>query len=175
MNSFLRKYSKTEVKYVNRLKTSFDEQMQDIKSGDVGVAVSGGGDSIAMLFMVYFWAHKEKRRFRVATVDHGLRKENTFEAETVKGLASSMGSMHDTLVWKDWDNKGNLQAKASEARSSLLATWAKKTALNTVLWGHTLNDQSETVLMRLGRGSGVDGLCGIYQKKLAMISYGIAQ
>jgi len=93
-----------------------------------------------------------------ATVDHGLRPEAAGEAEVVARFCAEAGIPHTTLKAEGLDVSGNLAARAREARYRLLADWALGKGLGAVLLGHTLDDQAETVLMRLGRGSGVDGL-----------------
>lgn len=77
------------------------------------------------------------------------------------GLCRKLGVPHEVLLWKTPEFKGNLQKAAREARRDLLADWARRQGLGHILLGHTLDDQAETVLMRLARGSGVDGLAGM--------------
>lgn len=127
----------------------------------LGVAVSGGGDSIALLHLAAEWGRAHGIRLEVATVDHRLRPEASDEASAVALAAKTLGLRHDTLVWEDWDGRGNLQARAREARRGLLDRWARARDLSFILLGHTADDQAETFLMRLARGSGVDGLSGI--------------
>ena len=129
--------------------------------GALGVAVSGGGDSTALFLIAADWARQNGLEVRAATVDHGLRPESGAEAAGVAALCARMGVAHETLSWTDWDGGGNLQAAARDARRRLLADWAEGAGLGGVLLGHTMDDQAETVLMRLGRGSGVDGLSGM--------------
>lgn len=129
--------------------------------GSVGVAVSGGGDSIALLHLTQIWAAKSGVDISVATVDHGLRAASVSEAKGVAKACASLGLAHQTLPWIKWDGRGNLQAEARTARQQLLARWARSKSLDAVLLGHTMDDQAETILMRLGRGSGVDGLSGM--------------
>lgn len=103
---------------------------------------------------------------RAATVDHRLRRGSADEAALVADTATRLGVSHDTLHWSEagasgWDGKGNLQARARTARYDALRGWAVTHGLGHVCLGHTMDDQAETVLMRLARGSGVDGLSGM--------------
>jgi len=127
----------------------------------IGVAVSGGGDSTALLLMLADWAGAAGHRIVVATVDHGLRPEAAGEAAQVAALCGDLGIAHDTLHWTGWDGRGNTQDQARQARHRLLATWAKDRGVRVVALGHTRDDQAETVLMRLLRGSGLDGLAAM--------------
>lgn len=136
--------------------------------GALGVAVSGGGDSVALLQLAAVWGRARGVRVAVATVDHGLRRESAEEAAFVAGLASALGLSCAVLRWHDGaghgNPHGNLQARARAARSALLGGWAAGGGLACVATGHTRDDQAETVLMRLARGSGVDGLAGIPER-----------
>ncbi|HIP22434.1 MAG TPA: tRNA lysidine(34) synthetase TilS, partial [Rhodobacteraceae bacterium] len=123
----------------------------------LGVPVSGGGDSVALLLLLHSAGHD----LQVATVDHRLRPEAAGEALGVAKLCLELGVPHEVLVWETPEFKGNLQKAAREARRGLLAGWAKRQGLRDIVLGHTLDDQAETVLMRLARGSGVDGLAGM--------------
>ncbi len=124
-------------------------------AGRLGVAVSGGGDSVALLHLLAQWGGRD---LAVVTVDHGLRDESADEAAAVGVLAASMGYPHDILTWDRRAKRGNLQDAARTARLSLMADWARANAIGAVLLGHTADDQAETFLMRLARGSGVEGL-----------------
>jgi tRNA(Ile)-lysidine synthase len=95
------------------------------------------------------------------TVDHGLRPESAAEAARVAALCGACGIAHATLAWDAAEPGGNLQARAREARRQLIAEWARSRGIGAVALGHTLDDQAETFLMRLARGSGVDGLSGM--------------
>ena len=132
-----------------------------LPEGPLGVAVSGGGDSIALLMLL----HKAGYDLRVATVDHRLRPEAAKEAAGVASLCGEINVPHEVLVWDNSGFTGNLQKAAREARQRLLTDWANRHALRDIALGHTLDDQAETVLMRLARGSGVDGLAGIAAKR----------
>lgn len=127
----------------------------------LGVAVSGGGDSMALLVLLADWARETGRALRAVTVDHGLRWEAAEEAEMVARLAQDLDVPHDTLLWSGWKGQGNLQAAARTARLDLIADWSRKHDLSHVAVAHTREDQAETVLLRLARGSGVDGLAAM--------------
>lgn len=131
----------------------------------VGVALSGGGDSAALLHLTKAWAGG--RRVMAVTVDHGLRNESAEEAQFAGQMARDLGVEHEILTWKRGEARGNLMAQARDARLRLLSDWAARHRLDAVLLGHTLDDQAETVLMRLGRGAGVDGLSGMSASRLA--------
>lgn len=136
----------------------------------LGVAVSGGGDSMALLVLLADATHDRGGSLRVATVDHGLRPGSAAEAGLVASAADRLGVPHDTLHWQDgnargWDGSGNLQARARAARYAALRGWALTHGLTHVCLGHTMDDQAETVLLRLARGSGVDGLCAMAEAR----------
>ncbi len=126
----------------------------------LGVAVSGGGDSMALLMLALDWCRAQSVTLAAATVDHGLRTESADEAQFVKDTCAQHGIDHTTLVWQG-AKQGNLQHNARHARYDLLAGWSRDSGLGAVLLGHTADDQAETFVMRLARGSGVDGLAAM--------------
>lgn len=132
-----------------------------LPAAPLGVAVSGGGDSVALLLLL----HRAGYDLQAATVNHQLRPEAASEAENVARLCASIGVPHVVLKWESAGYKGNLQKAAREARHRLLAAWARAGGLQHIVLGHTLDDQAETVLMRLARGSGVDGLAGMAARR----------
>jgi len=138
--------------------------MSDCPEGAIGVAVSGGGDSMALLHLMMQWAKVQNRTLKIATVDHKLRPEAADEAADVAAFCHAQGIAHQTLCWEDWNGQGNLQQAARLARKDLLAQWAQQNGLSAVCLGHTQDDQAETFLMRLARGSGVDGLAAMARK-----------
>ncbi|MDD7970340.1 tRNA lysidine(34) synthetase TilS [Roseinatronobacter alkalisoli] len=149
----------------NRLQNAFAAEMarayQNAPLRRLGLAVSGGGDSMALMRLAQDWATAQGCELFVATVDHGLRDGSAAEAAMVARSATALGLPHQTLAWRGWDRRGNLQDMARQARKHLLAEWAQANALDGVALGHTRDDQAETLLMRLTRGSGVEGLTGI--------------
>jgi tRNA(Ile)-lysidine synthase len=97
----------------------------------------------------------------VATVDHGLRPESRAEAETVAGWARACGFPHRILAWVGEKPRTGLQEAARDARYALLVGLAKEIGASHILTAHTLDDQAETILMRLSRGTGIGGLAGM--------------
>lgn len=124
----------------------------------LGVAVSGGGDSVALLLALAGAATARGLRLEAATVDHGLRPQAAVEAAWTAALCARLGVPHATLRWTGRPAAGNLAEAAREGRAALLAAWAAERGLDAVALAHTRDDQAETLLMRLARGSGLDGL-----------------
>jgi len=130
--------------------------------GPFGIAVSGGGDSMALLHLVAARVRETALPGpHVITVDHGLRADAAQEAEFVARTAQALGLPHRTLTWTGWNGTGNLQASARAARYHLLADDAQSNGLQAILLGHTADDVAETFLMRLARGSGIAGLAAM--------------
>ncbi|MBU2980970.1 tRNA lysidine(34) synthetase TilS [Lentibacter algarum] len=127
------------------------------EAGPLGLAVSGGSDSLALLFLAQGWATGAGVQLYVATVDHGLREEAAQECAVVAAHCKALGLEHSILDWR-WSGEGNLQAHARAGRYQALAGWAHAKGLSAVALGHTRDDVAETFLMRLERGSGVAGL-----------------
>jgi tRNA(Ile)-lysidine synthase len=128
------------------------------------LAVSGGSDSTALMVLFADWLAEQglaSGNHTVLTVDHGLRPESAAEAECVAEHARALGFRHDTLVWEGEKPATGLQAAARAARYRLMCTYMHAHGIVTLLTAHTRDDQAETLLMRLARGSGLDGLCAI--------------
>ena len=126
------------------------------EGGLIGLAVSGGPDSMAMLLL----AHAAiPGAFEVATVDHGLRPEAKDECGLVAKACEQRG-LHCEVLNVDV-GAGNVQAQAREARYGALGNWANRRSISAIATAHHADDQAETFLMRLNRGSGVAGLAGV--------------
>lgn len=124
----------------------------------IGIAVSGGGDSMALLHLFARWSAQTGHPICAVTIDHGLRVGSDSEAAGVAAYCAKANIPHDILLWTDWDGHGNLQAAARDARYSLMADWARRNSVGGIALGHTMDDGAETFLMRLSRKAGVDGL-----------------
>ena len=129
----------------------------------VALAVSGGSDSMALLRLAADWRghHDGAPVISVLTVDHGLRPAAALEAGRVGQWAAEFGLPHVTLRWLGPSPSSGLQAKARTARYDLMSGWCEAHGADVLLTAHTLEDQAETVLMRLARTSSLDSLVGI--------------
>lgn len=127
----------------------------------IGIAVSGGSDSLALLHILAIAAPHLGINLRAATVDHGLRQGSAHEAAEVAKICQALGIAHETLLWKHDVVVGNLQDQARRARYALLADWAQRSGVRDVMLAHTADDQAETFLMGLAREAGLDGLTGM--------------
>jgi tRNA(Ile)-lysidine synthase len=127
------------------------------------LAVSGGPDSMALMWLAARWRRALARgpRLVAVTVDHGLRTEAAREARDVKRLARSLDVPHRTLRWTGAKPKTGLPAAARAARYRLLAQAARSNGATHILTAHTRDDQAETLLMRMLRGSGIAGLAAM--------------
>jgi tRNA(Ile)-lysidine synthase len=127
------------------------------------LAVSGGPDSVALMWLAARWrkALKTGPRLVAVTVDHGLRREAAREARDVKQLAKALDIEHRTLKWRGDKPRTGLLSAAREARYRLLVRAAQGYGASHILTAHTQDDQAETVIMRLSRGSGIAGLAAM--------------
>src|SRR6476659_466529 len=135
----------------------------------LALAVSGGADSMALLHLV---AHSRAegaltREVTVLTVDHGLRASSREEAAMVGRMAASLGLSHALLTWtRDERQSGGLQERARQGRYDLMAAYCQAHDIPALVTAHHLDDQAETFLMRLKRGSGLDGLAAIPEESV---------
>lgn len=126
------------------------------------VAVSGGGDSLALMHLLQGFAKARGLAAPIVlTVDHGLRTGSTQEAKKVVAWAKKAGLKAHVLTWRGTKPKTGIEAQARQARYRLMGDWMKKNKIATLFVGHNLDDQVETFLLRLARGSGLDGLSGM--------------
>ena len=125
----------------------------------IGIAVSGGPDSLALLLLA---AEARPGDVEAATVDHALRPESRAEAEAVAKACEKLGVPH-TILTAEWKQKPEtaIQERARMMRYRLIGEWARERGIKALVTGHHLDDQAETFLMRLARGAGVKGLAGM--------------
>jgi len=130
----------------------------------LALAASGGADSTALMLLIRRWPDVSlpaATQVTVLTVDHRLRDEARAEAGWVCALAAELGFAHRTLAWEDEKPKTGLQAAARAARYYLMTSFCKEHGIPAIVTAHNRDDQAETFVMRLARGSGVDGLAGM--------------
>jgi tRNA(Ile)-lysidine synthase len=126
------------------------------RTGRLGLAVSGGPDSMAMLILA---AQALPGEIAVMSINHGLRAEAKSEIALVRDACAQLDVPFEAR--KVELARGNLQARAREARYAALARWAGEERLGAIATAHHADDQAETLLMRLARGSGIAGLAGV--------------
>jgi len=125
---------------------------------DLAVAVSGGPDSLALAYLTKCYSLKNNIKVKYYIVNHKLRKEASLEAKVVKKVLRKIDIQCTILNWNGKKPTQNIQAKARDKRYSLLANECKKKNIKYLLLGHHLNDLFENFLIRIVRGSGLNGL-----------------
>lgn len=133
-----------------------------VGSRGILLAISGGPDSMALLHLAARWAQNPSRpKLYAATIDHGLRPGSQAETELVAEAAAQLKIPHQTLHWQGEKPKTGIQETARQARYDLLAAHARDVGADVLMTAHHADDQAETILFRLLRGSGLAGLSGI--------------
>ncbi len=128
----------------------------------LAVGVSGGADSLCLVHCARTWAERRGGRVIALIVDHGLRRESADEARTVAGWMAEAGITHEILAADvGATDAGNLEARARAGRFALLEDWCRRAGVLHLLLAHHRQDQVETVLLRLARGSGAHGLAAM--------------
>ena len=125
------------------------------------LAVSGGPDSLALLHLAAIWRKAGGPPLHAVTVDHGMRPEARAEAEWVAAWAGALGVAHSIVSWTGVKPTSRLQERAREARYGLIEALANDLGADVLMTGHHADDQAETILFRLLRGSGIGGLAGM--------------
>ena len=148
--------SQLNQKKISKIYNEFSSSLK-IKE-DLAVAVSGGPDSLALAYLTKCYSLKNKIKVKYYLVNHMLRKEATLEAETVKKILKKIDIHCTILNWNGKKPSKNIQATARDKRYSLLANECKKNNIKYLLLGHHLNDLFENFLIRIVRGSGLNGL-----------------
>ncbi|MEO0923025.1 MAG: tRNA lysidine(34) synthetase TilS [Pseudomonadota bacterium] len=142
------------------LSTNLFEHLPE--TGSLAVAVSGGSDSLALLYLLAAWAEHRATTLFCITVDHGLRKAAIEEAAYVKLVCDGLGISHTVLTWKGEKPVSGLSEAARKARYQLMAAFCTRYHIDDLVLGHQQDDQVETVLMRLARSKGDSrGLSGM--------------
>ncbi len=132
-----------------------------IKDEVIAIGVSGGADSLALVLQAAEELAVFGRKVVALTVEHGLRPTSAAEAEYVAALMQRFGIEHHILPWRGDKPQTGVEEAARQARYMLLGEWCHKNGVRVLLTAHHAKDQAETFLMRLQRGSGLEGLCGI--------------
>lgn len=131
------------------------------RASHVAVGVSGGADSMALAILLSDWAERQGGSATALIVDHGLRPESGTEALIVSKALTALGVENQVLRWASGDVMSGVQSKARHARYALMEAWCKQANVLHLAVAHHADDQAETVLMRMEKGSGPDGLSGI--------------
>jgi len=155
------KIHKTILDHLNKKKISkiFKEFSISLKvKEDLAVAVSGGPDSLALAYLAKCYSLKNKIKINFFIVDHKLRKESSSEAKDVRNVLKMIDIECKILTWNGKKPSKNIQATARNKRYSLLVNECKKNDIKYLLLGHHLNDLFENFLIRIVRGSGLNGL-----------------
>ena len=164
MNVLLSVKNKNHKKILNNLNDkkifeTFEEFEKSLNTKEeLAVAVSGGPDSVALAFLVKCYSLKNKIKVKYFTVNHKLRKESCSEAKTVQNILKKINIDCKILPWNGKKPSKNIQALARDKRYFLLAGECRKNNIRNLLLGHHLDDLSENFLIRIVRGSGLNGL-----------------
>ena len=127
----------------------------------IAVAISGGADSLALCLLAARWARRQGGVLTALTVDHGLRAESAAEARELGRWLRRRGIAHRVLRWRGPKPAAGVQAASRRARYALLSGWCRRHRVLHLLLGHQRDDQAETLVLRLARGSGPDGLAAM--------------
>ena len=155
-------FSNLHKKRIFKVYKSFSNSL-DI-SKNLAVAVSGGPDSLALAFLAKCFALKNKIKVKYFIVDHKIRKESSAEANIVRNVLKKIGINCKILTWNGKKPLKNIQSLARDKRYLLLSKECKKNNIKNLLVGHHLDDVAENFLIRIVRGSGLNGLISFNKK-----------
>ncbi len=133
--------------------------LQKIKK--IAVSLSGGADSMCLTFLLNKFCKQNNISLVAITVDHKLRKGSTIEANNIYRYLEKYGINHTVLTWNHNEIKSNIQKEARNVRYKMLCDFCNENGIGNLFVAHTYDDQAETVLLRILRGSGIDGISGI--------------
>ena len=150
---------KNNTSEVNLVEEYFD-------TNPIALAVSGGPDSTAMMFIVSKSKKIKKKNVTVLIVDHDLRKDSRKEASLVMRNAKKIGFKYKILKWRGLKPLSGIQEAARKARYDMMISWCEKNNVEKLFLAHHMDDQVETFLMRLSKGSGIDGLSSMSKTSL---------
>jgi tRNA(Ile)-lysidine synthase len=151
------KKSFKSIKVLSKIFLNFKDKLNLLNKKNYLVAVSGGPDSLALAALTKAYINYKKTNFHYVLVDHGIRKNSNKEAEKVKKLLKK-NQINLKIILNKKKIIRNIQAEARNVRYEILVNYCKKKKINTILTAHNLEDQVETFLIRLSRGSGLKGL-----------------
>ena len=158
-------YEKLKNPRINKIYLEFEKNLGKHNSSKFSIAVSGGTDSMALVFLAKCHSLKKNINHLYFTVDHRLRKNSTKEAIKTKKQLKKNGINCDILTWRNNKTSSNFQAKAREKRYDLIFKKSLKKNVNLVLTAHQKNDLYENFFIRLLRGSGLKGLSSFKARK----------
>jgi tRNA(Ile)-lysidine synthase len=146
--------------------TQFETFLNDLPANlasekNLAVAVSGGADSLALAILLSEWREDKNIKLHALTVDHGLRPESAAEAKYVAKTLKPFGISHKTLLWDGIKPKTKIQEAARDARYSLMSEYCSAKKIKFLFLAHHGQDQIETILFRMAKGTGLDGLIGM--------------
>ena len=154
--------NKIKNKKINLIFKKFEKSLNI--NEDLGVAVSGGPDSLALAFLAKIYSLKRSIKVKFFIVDHKLRKESTKEARIVKKILKKFKINLEILTWRGKKPKKNIQSIARKKRYDLMFAKCEKYKINNLLIGHHQNDLFENFFIRMTRGSGLKGLISLDKK-----------
>ena len=154
--------TKLRDKKINQIYKKFEQSLNI--NENLGVAVSGGPDSLALAFLVKIYSLKRLVKAKFFIVDHKLRKDSTKEARIVKKILKKFNINLEILTWNGKKPKKNIQSIARKKRYDLMFAQCEKYKINYLLIGHHQNDLFENFFIRMTRGSGLKGLISLDKK-----------
>lgn len=161
----------TKDEYSSLLSACLPNACDSPEASQIALAVSGGADSTALALATADWAGTSKNKLIAFIVDHKLRATSTNEAKSVSEQLLRLGIQTEILTWEHSEITNDLHATARKARYTLLESACNRHNRKYLLLGHHSDDQAETILMRIAKGTGIDGLAGIrpYNKQNGII------